>query len=69
MARSSIDGVVVDLVREFNRPVRFREIADGLAEKGITKSQAHNAVYRLGKRGTLRGSGSGGAMTYVVAAG
>ena len=67
MTRSSVDGVVVEFVREVNRPVRFREIADGLVGRGITKSQVHNAVYGLGKRGRLRGTGSGGAMTYVVA--
>lgn len=66
MARSNIDDVVVDVVREFGRPVRFREVADRLADKGISKSQAHNAIYRLGKRGGLRASGAGGAMTYVV---
>ena len=66
MPREPVDDEVVALVRQFNRPVRFREIAAELSERGISKSQVHNAVYRLGKKGRLRGNGSAGAMTYVV---
>jgi hypothetical protein len=62
-----MDEEVIRVVREFNRPVRFREIADKLGTAGITRSQVHNAIYRLGKNGRLRSSGSAGAMTYVAA--
>jgi DNA-binding transcriptional regulator PaaX len=68
MSGMSVDEDVVRVVREIGRPVRFGEIAGHLAERGISRSQVHNAVYRLGKKGRIQGSGSGATMTYVVAA-
>jgi hypothetical protein len=65
MARQGVDEDVIRAVRDFDRPVRFREIADKLAGEGISRSQVHNAVYRLGKKGRLQSAGSAGAMTYI----
>jgi hypothetical protein len=64
--RQGIDQIVESTIRGFSRPVRFREIAAALAGEGITKSQVHNAVYRLGKKGRLRSEAVGSATTYVV---
>jgi hypothetical protein len=64
--RQGIDQTVEATVRQFNRPVRFREIADTLAPRGVTKSQLHNAVYRLHKKGRLETQGSGSATAYVI---
>lgn len=67
MGSQSIDADVISAVRDFDRLVRFAEIADRLANVGISRSRVHNAVYRLGKQGRLQSSGKGSAMTYVVA--
>ena len=64
MARNAIDDDVLAAVRELSRPASFGEIAAALADKGITKSQVHNAVYRLGQRGGLEKMGSSGRMLY-----
>ena len=69
MARDGIDQDILTLLRQSNRPLRFREIVEALSARGITKSQVHNAIYRLGKRGHLVGSGSGSSMSYAAAAG
>ena len=66
MIRRSVDEDVLRTVRDIGRPARFREIAERLEAYGISKSQTHNAVYRLGKKGRLRRAGSGAAMTYTV---
>src|ERR1700726_4334492 len=66
MARQGVDDDVIRTIREFGRPVVFGDIAGRLAASGISKSQVHNAVYRLGKRGTIEARGSRGAMTYVL---
>jgi DNA-binding transcriptional regulator PaaX len=66
MSGTSVDEAVVGAIRESGRPVRFGDIAERLAEHGISKSQVHNAVYRLGKRGRIQRSGSGGTMTYTI---
>lgn len=67
MAKQGVDEDVIRTIRESGRPVRFGEIADRLNHEGISRSQVHNAVYRLGKRGRIQSSGSGAAMTYVIA--
>jgi DNA-binding transcriptional regulator PaaX len=67
MARQGVDEDVIRTVRESGRPVRFCEIAEQLEPAGISRSQVHNAVYRLGKKGRIQSSGSGASMTYVVA--
>jgi hypothetical protein len=68
VGRQAIDDEVVAVVSELARPVGFREIADVLVARGATRSQVHNAVYRLGKKGRLRKeSRSGAGMTYTVA--
>jgi Mn-dependent DtxR family transcriptional regulator len=59
-----VDDDVIRVVREFGRPVRFGEIADRLLEHGVSRSQVHNAVYRLGKKGRVEREGSGGGMRY-----
>jgi DNA-binding Lrp family transcriptional regulator len=66
MARQSVDADVIKAIQQLGRPARFREIADLLAPVGISRSQVHNAVYRLGKKGRLRSSGSASTMTYAV---
>ncbi|MDQ6883738.1 MAG: hypothetical protein M3077_05800 [Candidatus Dormibacteraeota bacterium] len=67
MTTRGTDQTVEEAIRLFNRPVRFREIAAALAENGVTKSQVHNAVYRLGKKGRLQATGAGSATSYSVA--
>jgi hypothetical protein len=70
VAKPAIDDRVVDVVRKMARPVRFHEIADALASEGATRSQVHNAVYRLGKNGRLRKESLGGkGMTYIAGQG
>ena len=66
VAPTGVDDAVLRAVSESGRAVRFAEIAARLSDSGITRSQVHNAVYRLGKRGDLRRAGSGAAMTYDV---
>ena len=66
MARQGTDQIVEATVRQFNRPVRFREIADAVAPRGFTKSQLHNALYRLHKKGRLEAQGSGSATAYLI---
>src|SRR5689334_21413385 len=67
MTTHGIDDDVIRTIREFNRPVRFNEIADRLQIIGISRSQVHNSIYRLGKNGRLRRAGKGSSMTYVLA--
>jgi DNA-binding transcriptional regulator PaaX len=66
MAKHGIDAEVLAAVREFGRPVRFRELAEVLETRGATSSQVHNAIYRLVKRGGLQRSRIGAGMTYLV---
>lgn len=65
MAREGIDDKVLEVVRDYGRPVRFAEVAKALEERGASRSQVHNALYRLGRKGRLRRSGAGTAMTYT----
>ena len=64
MTHTPVGEDVIQVVRDLNRPATFAEIASALERKGITKSQVHNAVYRLSKSGALDRNGSGGAMRY-----
>jgi hypothetical protein len=41
MARQTTDEDLLGAVRDFEHPVRFGEIADALAARGITRSQVH----------------------------
>jgi DNA-binding Lrp family transcriptional regulator len=68
MARKRVDDEVLATVRNLGRPARFREIAEAVEAQGFSRSQVHNAVYRLGKSGRLLRLGTRSSMTYMAAA-
>jgi DNA-binding Lrp family transcriptional regulator len=62
----AVNDEVLEAVRQLGRPAAFADIAKALEPKGATRSQVHNAVYRLAKAGKLRRIGSGSGMRYLV---